>query len=283
MLLPASTRFGEDYSLLANTYEALAQQRMLELMHVSRLVGGVVTLNFHSGRGSEVFRPVPAAKQAEAVRFLTTEGLITPKGLMDPAVLNRISATGAISRATALGRTIISSLLSESRLRRVQDNEAANGSAAYTLSRLMADMRAGLWKELAQQAPAVDIYRRELQRAYLSNLDRKVNGSESDVRPLARENLRLLAKEIDRSLPRAKDEMTRLHLVDSRKQIERILDGKTAARGGGGGFSILDLLGAKNGIQGHGCFSRSDSWRYWELDPEVLPKELREAAANRER
>ncbi|HEU4754459.1 MAG TPA: zinc-dependent metalloprotease, partial [Armatimonadota bacterium] len=207
LLIPAATRFGEDYSLLAETYEQLLGQRTLELMHVSRLVGGVVTLDFHAGRGGDVYRPVPAAEQRAAAQFLLAEGLTTPPELMDPNLRNRVAASGAISQATSMGRLLLNSLLAETRVQRMFDNEAANGKAAYTVAQLMTDVRAGLWRELQQPAPVVDIYRRDLQRSYLATLDRKLNGgqaSATDLRGLAREHLRLLAKDLDRALPRTR-------------------------------------------------------------------------------
>lgn len=267
LLLPASTKLGEDYSLLAETYGELNGQRLLELSHVTRLVGGVVTTNYHGGRGGDVFKPVPAEQQRRAVRFLMAEGLVTPKELMDPAILNRIGAGGHITRATGVGRTILNALLSDSRLRRMFDLEAANGGTMYSVGMLLNDMRQGVWSELTEKAPTVGIYRRELQRSYLSALDRKLNGTtglDSELKPLAREQLRMLAKQIDVATKKAGDKPTAMHLGECRKEIERILTTKNAPQASAANSLAMLLLGSE--WQGTGCFSRGNLLKALELD-----------------
>jgi hypothetical protein len=146
------------------------------------------------------------------------------------------------------------------------DAEAMYGAQAYRVEQLLTDVRTGVWKELSDKSPAVDICRRELQRGYLTTLDGKINNGiagGSEVRALARHELRTLAKQIDAALPRATDRVTKLHLAESRKDIERILNGKTSTAGGGGGGSFI-FFGLDN--SGHGCFSRGDALRMLELD-----------------
>lgn len=274
LLLPATTRLGEDYSLLRSTYGELDNQWFTELSHVIRLVGGVVTTEYHGGRGGDVYVPVPAAVQRKAVQFILTEGLLEPSEMLDPAVLNKIQPTGAVSLVTGKARTLLNSLLSEARIRRMLDNEAVRGGQAYGVEQLVGDITDAVWKDLDAPAPRIDIYRRELQRSYLSTVDRKLNGagaSDTDLKPLARERLQLLAKQIDRTLPRTADKMTQAHLRSTRKDIERILDGKSPAALGRGGISFADLFGARNEDQGFGCFSRSDLFRRLELDETPAP------------
>jgi hypothetical protein len=269
LLIPATTRTGEDYSLLSETYRELNGQRSLELMHVARLIGGVVATEYHAGRGKQVFTPVPAAQQQRAVQFLVTEGLMTPKELMDPQILARIQATGTINRATGLGKQILGSLVSETRVRRLLDNEAAYGKQAYTVSQLLVDMRAGVWKELAEKSPKVEMCRRDLQRAYLSTMDRRINGpgaTDTELKPLAKQQLRLLAKQLDPAVAHAGDEITRLHLAESRKEIERILAGKQQQAAGGGGGQQVIILGADDDKAGPGCFSTREAYRRFEAD-----------------
>lgn len=275
LLLPATVRLGEDYSLLAETYGQLHEQRSLELLHVARLIGGVVTTNYHGGRGRDVFQPVPAEKQAQAVRFLVTEGLMTPKELMDPAVLNRIQATGTIQRATNLGRMIISSLLAETRIRRILDQQAAYGPKAYSVEMLVSDLTTGVWKEVTTPRPLVDVCRRDLQRAYLSTVDRRINGpgaSETDLKPLLKARLRTLARELDRAGARTSDRMTKLHFAECRKDIERILAGKSQTAGGGSSSGPILIIGAQT--RGHGCFNTAEAWRRFaqDLDPDLIQK-----------
>jgi hypothetical protein len=90
------------------------------------------------------------------------------------------------------------------------------------------DVRNGVWSELAKPGTAVTIYRRNLQRSYLTNMDQKLNAtpaSSAEIRMLVKGEL----KALDRQLQTAAaapglDESTRRHFVDSRDEIAAILD-----------------------------------------------------------
>ncbi|MDR3690701.1 MAG: zinc-dependent metalloprotease [Fimbriimonas sp.] len=227
-LLEAGTKYGEDYSRLASLLSALRNQRLTELFHVSDLVGGVVETDYHSGRGSDVFRPVPAEQQAKAVKFIADVGFHIASDLYQPAILNRIQPDGNVSLVNSDQQIMLSSLLSSSVVRRLLDNEALNGTKAYRVSQLVADVTNGVWTELAASRVSVDIYRRALQRSYLDTFDAKINGSQKDeLRLYAKDALKGLTSKIDHAIARSSDKITSLHLADCRKQIESILLGKT--------------------------------------------------------
>ncbi len=90
----------------------------------------------------------------------------------------------------------------------------------------LTDLRAGVWSELAKPATAIDIYRRNLQRSYLDNMDARLNGAggSNEVRALVRGELQALDKQLQSALPDVTDEMTRRHLQDCRDQIAESLD-----------------------------------------------------------
>ncbi|RYG22524.1 DUF5117 domain-containing protein [bacterium] len=257
VLFNASTKFGEDYTKLAKMRSQLLVQRSLELSHVAMAIGGVVETDYHYGRGNDVFKPVPRAQQKAAVAFLLDKGMHVPSALYDPRILNKIQPTGVVSQATGISTSIISSLLTDSRVRRLLDNEAINGSNAYTATELVSDLTRGIWSELAAPAPKVDIYRRSLQRSFLSTMDSKTNGSSantSELRPIARAELKALAARIDAALPKTTDAATRSHLVESRRDIGNILNNKyTPAGGGSRSITLADLFGFKT--KGDGCWN----------------------------
>jgi Met-zincin/Domain of unknown function (DUF5117)/Domain of unknown function (DUF5118) len=227
MLIPATTKLGEDYSLLNEAYDALLNQRRMELTHVAKLVGGVVETRYNAGRGADVFRPVPREKQAQAVRYLVANALTVPKELIRPGILNRVEPSGVTDRILGAQRAVISSLLSETRVKRMIDHQALATGAVYTVEELVTDLQKGVWNELTSPRPVVDLYRRNLQRAYLQIWKGRLVGegaSQTDLRPIGRGALRDLGKEIDRTLPRTKDRLTSLHLQECRKEIDRILN-----------------------------------------------------------
>lgn len=230
LLIPATTKFGEDYDLLNEMYDQLHGQRQRELGHVAKLIGGVAETDYHAGRGGEVFKHVPKAKQAEAMQFLLANAFQTPKDLLVPAILNRIEPSGVADRVLNGQRGLLTGLLAEARVKRMIDNQALNGPQAYTVLQMVTELQAGVWSELNQPNPTVDLYRRNLQRAYIQTVKSRVTGdsaAQNELKPILLGALRDLAATIDKVAPKTTDKNTKLHLQDSRAEIERILNPKS--------------------------------------------------------
>jgi len=262
LLIPASTNFGDDYSYLRQMHGELMGQRMLELLHVARNVGGVVETNYHAGRGNEVFKPVPADKQRRAVQFLIGEGLKVQPELVDRAILNRIQPEGVVSATTASANLVMSQLLSDGKVRRMFDAEATEGKNAYSVGQMVSDLTNGVWAELATPKPTIDIYRRGIQRTYLTTMDGKINAN-SDLKLYVKDTLRGLAKRIDQAIPKTKDRMTALHLADSRAEIEKILLGKTNKAATPPPFDFSQIFGFKDRDI---CRLHGDHPKPWEIE-----------------
>lgn len=230
LLIPATTHFGDDYSLLEDAFNTLVRQRNTELLHVTNLVGGVVQTDYHAGRGGDVFRPVPAARQAAAIRFLAEHAFAAPYEILRPEVLYRIEPAGVQDLVLQGQNAILQSLFNDAKIRRMLDAQALDPRNAYPVQRLVADVQNAIWSELTQPRPAIGLYRRNLQRAYLELMRTRLTGdgaTQSDLRPLARGALYTLARKIDAALRRTQDAQTALHLQDCRKVIERILNPRT--------------------------------------------------------
>jgi hypothetical protein len=228
-LVPAATKPGENYDELQELYTTLVGQRSTEINRILRYVGGVVQTNYHVGHGEPVFKPVSKADQAAAVQFLVQEGTHMPASLTNRWLLSKIYPDGDVTRVVSRQNAIVTSLLSEQRVQRLLDNEAENGSSAYSVAQLAADVQSGVWDELKQAHPSIDVYRRSLQSNYLVTIDARINGvgaTKSDLGGIEREDLRKLAKLIDRAIPRAANEQTAIHLKEARRVINLIMDGK---------------------------------------------------------
>jgi hypothetical protein len=224
LLVPATTKFGEDYSDLADMYGEVWGQRTLEMNHVATLVGGIVETDYHSGRGSDVFVPVPANRQAAAVQFLIQNGLHTPKTMIPEKLVRTIGIAGVADRILNSQTSIISQLLSESRVRRMLDTQALSGNS-YTVYRMCADILNGVFSEVNAPAPVVDLYRRNLQRSYIDLVDNRLNGpgaTGGDLRPILFGNMADLKTRLTRAMSKTKDPMTKLHIEDCLRQIDRI-------------------------------------------------------------
>jgi hypothetical protein len=210
-------------------------QWRLEMGHVVALVGSFNTQQKHVGQDGVLFTPVPKERQIEAVRFLNDNVFATPAWMLNPEILRRIETNGALTRVRAAQQTILSQLMSPARFARLIEQEAIDGDKAYRPVDFLTDVRKGIWGEVngtVAAAPKIDAYRRNLQRAYLDMMNDRLNGRAAvndDQRPFIRGELRALTADVSRSMVRATDRATRMHLEDVRDQIAKILDPKFAA------------------------------------------------------
>jgi uncharacterized protein DUF4953/uncharacterized protein DUF5117/uncharacterized protein DUF5118 len=231
MLLSATTRPGEPYDDLEETYGRLLGQWVLEMNHVAAVVGGVTSLQKVSNQDGLRFVPLPRERQQAAVQFLAANAFTTPMFVVKPEILRRIEPTGTMERIRTSQLRVLSNVMSEPRIARLVEQEAVDGAAAYKASEFFTDVRRAIWSEVDATAVQVDPYRRNLQRAYLDVMNDKINGrqaSASESRSLARNELRTLDGAVRTALVRITDRTTRAHLQDVRDQIARILDPKFA-------------------------------------------------------
>ena len=228
MLLTATVKPGEPYDDLQLAYTRLLGQWVLEMNHVSAIVGGFDSQQKHGGQAGVLFTPIPKARQVAAVQFLNAHAFQTPAFLVRPDVLRRIEPAGALDRLRTAQQRVLSSLLSSARVLRLVEREAIDGAGAYGPTDFLADVRRGVWTELAGAAPVkIDAFRRNLQRAWLETLAERVNGRQTasdDARALFRQELRLLDAQLQAASGRGTDGVTRAHVADARAQIQRALD-----------------------------------------------------------
>ncbi len=70
---------------------------------------------------------------------------------------------------------MLNTLLNDARFARLIEQQAVDGTAAYTAAELLATVRKGVWKELDGAPVKIDAYRRNLQNAYLEIVNTKLN------------------------------------------------------------------------------------------------------------
>ncbi len=248
ILLPATTKFGEDYTVLGEVYDDMTMHRLMWVLQVMKEVGGVVEHDTHAGRGGDVFRPVPREKQLRALRFLANTGMAMPAGMLNPNVMRRLFPAGDLGRISMVQLMIMNQLLAEARLQRIQDQHVALGKDALSVRDVIVELQAGAWKELGTNTPTISLSRRMLQQSYLETMDNKLNGisvPKGDFVLVAKAALKNLVAQIDGAYLRSADPMTKAHLAESRSSIKRILAGKPVNTAGGGLPTIFDLFGIK--------------------------------------
>ncbi|HXS98285.1 MAG TPA: zinc-dependent metalloprotease [Candidatus Limnocylindrales bacterium] len=270
MLMPATTwKEGETYEDLGEVYGRMLSQWQLEMNHVASVVGGFNSQEKVVGQEGRVFTLIPKIKQQEAVKFIVDNALSTPVWMVDPEILRRIEATGALTRIRNAQGSVLNTVLNDQRFARLIEQQTIDGTAAYTAAELLSSVRKGVWKELDGTQVKIDAYRRNLQNEYLDLLDRKINGMagaaaggrggagapgggrgaaparSDDEKPFYRAELKALNATIASALPKATDHDTKAHLEAAKDQIQKILDPKflppapaAAAVGGRGGAEV---------------------------------------------
>ncbi|HEX6575959.1 MAG TPA: zinc-dependent metalloprotease [Gemmatimonadaceae bacterium] len=238
---------GENNDDLRELYDRTVGQWATEANHVATLIGGA-TVQYKSGsqKGS-VYTPISRSRQSEAMRFLNENVFQTPTYLIRPEISARIEALGMIRRINAAQLRVLNNVMDDGRMNRLLEQEAlaSNKSDVYTLSKLLDDVRSGVWTELSSSSPNADAYRRDLQTDYLDILDRKVNPPRptttttptvqfgpprvplsSDAQSQLRGELVTLRAAIQRAIPRTSDRSTLLHFQGAVHRINNILDPK---------------------------------------------------------
>jgi hypothetical protein len=264
MLMSASAwKEGETYEELSEVYGRLISQWQLEMNHVAQVVGGLNSQEKVVGQEGRVFTLVPKPRQQEAAKFLVENAFTTPSFLVDPEILRRIEPNGVLARLKTSQMSVLNQLLNDQRFARLIEQQAIDGSAAYTAAELLATVRKGVWKELDGSTVKIDAYRRNLQNSYLEVVNAKLNGEaggaaagggrggggrggvsmakSDDEKPFYRAELHALEGSISAAIAKASDHDTKAHLEGAKDQIARILDPKflpaapAAAAGGGRG------------------------------------------------
>jgi len=246
MLIPATTTDSlEDYELLDGMYGRLIAQWALEMNHVAVVVGGVYRHEKYPNQAGVIHTAVPRARQADAVRFLNENAFATPAYFFDPEILRRIEPTGFVERVRTRQTALLATLFQDARLSRLAEQQATERrGSAYALGDLFRDVRRGLFTEYAAAAPAVDPYRRNLQRAFVEQMDRLLNTPlapppspfagfagftpppprPGDAVALARLELQELAATLRTAQPKVTDRDTRAQVVHLLARIDRVLN-----------------------------------------------------------
>lgn len=227
-LLEWGTEDGKDYADLSELYRNVVGQYNRYMGHVTSNVGGVYEYYKTSDQEGMVYTHVELDKQKRAIKFLNDQLFATPEWIIDPAILGRIEQDGIVDRIKTLQARTLNRLMNDDRLKRVIENEAINGRAAFTADAMFTDLRTGVFSEL-RTGRSIDTYRRNVQKAMVEKLGDLVNTEDGDMRTtdipsISRGHLVALQSDISRGISRQQDTMSRYHLQDLSKRIDMILD-----------------------------------------------------------
>ena len=233
---------GKDYSDLQTMYGQVLSQFNRYMGHVSSNIGGVYQYYKTYDQEGPVYTHVKKSHQKKCMNFLNDQLFETPTWMIDNNILNKIEFAGITNRIRSTQSRTLNSILDFGKMARLIENEAINGKAAYTLIDMMSDLKRGIWKELYTHK-TIDVYRRNLQLAYLDRISYIMNEeqgsipswargrvtsvkvSQSDIRTIAVGQLLELKKDIKKHKNKS-DKMTKMHLDMATAKINKILIGK---------------------------------------------------------
>jgi hypothetical protein len=169
LLIPATTTLGDGYDRLREQYTALVTQRHRELAHVAKIVGGVVETRYQAGRGGPPFTPVQPERQRKAVQFLIERAFARPTALLDRRILDRIEPTRADDPVQGSNADLLVHLLDAGVFARMSE-ASERGPGRYLGLDMLHDLNHALFAQLTSRTPSIDLFQRDLQRAYVSQL-----------------------------------------------------------------------------------------------------------------
>jgi hypothetical protein len=239
-LIPATTRLGEDYETLEETYYRLLNQRSRYISSVVKMIGGVRETRYLGGRGGDTFTRTSPKEQKEAIRYLLDDALSTPKWLVDPKVLNRIAMVDVTAPVVSAQKRILGEMLQPVRFRVLEDVESLAPGTGLNAYAYLDMVQRSVFRETQQQSPKADIYRRELQREYVEHLKAfsgEVQRFKSfgfavaaaqtdlliDLRPAALQSLKDVKAMLVDAERRTEDRPTRQHFAQLAREVEKLL------------------------------------------------------------
>jgi hypothetical protein len=236
-LIEWSKEKGEDYSELEGLYNSLVGQFRRYMGHVTKNVGGIYeNPKTYDMEGNE-YEIVPSAIQNEAVAFLNEQLFKTPTWLLDQNVLAKINPDNGVELMRGIQDGTLSNLLSLDRMARLMETSSMN-KANYSIDELMSDLKRGIFSELRTNV-AIDVYRRNLQKAFVSKLidaisldksvvanfnGRKIVVADTDLPSIARGHLIELRSQLKAANALATDRLSKFHMADLVARIDKALN-----------------------------------------------------------
>jgi len=218
---------NEGYENLQGMHVQVFQQFSRYVGHVLKNIGGRYETLKTVEQAGQVYEPVPAATQAEAMRFIQQQVFTTPMWLLDKKILT-LTGSYPMDIMNGLQDNTFNRLISSQIFTRLINNQSVYGKT-YTLTDLFVDLEKGVWGELDTRTP-VDLYRRNLQRLYIERMTFYLTPAaatipikRSEYTAIIRAHLIKLRARIQQALPAMQDTVTRYHLQDMMYKIDNTL------------------------------------------------------------
>src|SRR5450432_1858778 len=246
--LPAWTKEEADtYENLEDMYTQLIGQFSRYMNHVTKNIGGIYETFKSVEQPGDVYEATPRLIQEQSVGFLQKQLFETPYWLLDKNILNKISSPASSEMVANTQNSILASLLSTSRLFRMEAISDRFGKAiVYGPEDVVTDLEKGLWKELGS-TQAIDPFRRNLQKQYVEIMISLMNPSQpvippglprglillfgadiknTDIPSIARGHLTALRIRILAAAVASTDKISKYHLQDLAERMRQAMNPK---------------------------------------------------------
>lgn len=170
---------NKSYAGAGEIYSGVVSQFNRYLGHVTKNVAGIYSNSITVEQTDEIAREfVPANIQKRAIAFLDEQLFTTPEWLIDRQLMEKAKIL-PVNVICSLQSGVLARLINKNTLDKMSENEILNGKKAYTSAQMFNDLKKVIWSNLGQS----DIYKRNMQKAYVENLinllDKKGNADKN--------------------------------------------------------------------------------------------------------
>ena len=170
-LLQWTRQTNDQYDDLREMYRAVADQFKRYLNHVVKNVGSQYLQNMP---GEEPYGYVSVERQREAVAYVASQVFDAPEWLYPDAIVTK-TGTNALTTQLNMQGSVLSRLMAPAML----SNVATTG---YATDAYLNDLFSAVWQPIGATDDLKSRARRQLERAYVQNLDNLLNPSETELK-----------------------------------------------------------------------------------------------------
>lgn len=222
-----------NYDDLREVYGEVFGQYNRYVGHVLKNVAGIYETPKTIDQKGVVYELVPAKKQQSAIDFLNKEVFTTPTWLINYDISNKIGLD-PIGRIGKVQTDALNRLVSPRTINNLMRAEVENKNA-FNVTNLFDGLNKGIWNNLGSET---DIYKRNLQKAYVASLIKLLEPSKaaptpgqapfdptlSDISSIARAQLDSLREKIRSARSAKAKSLTEYHLQDLDQRIGKALN-----------------------------------------------------------
>jgi hypothetical protein len=180
-----------------------------------------------------VLQFIPKSVQKKAMQFLAKELFDTPEWLYNKDIFSLVGGGGDYVYWT-FQTQVINWLINWDNYETMSYAQMQQPSDCYSYDEFLTDLENEIWKEL-KSVNLISPPRRNLQLFYTERIieysmpqsggnPREPLKLRTDFYPLIQKHIRSVITEIDKQLPKYKDETTQLHLKEVRKRLQQALN-----------------------------------------------------------